>query len=329
MWQSSDAASTPSIIDAVITKEINQALANFPLDAQEKILTIINSKKEKFKGIIYTENARIIAESLKQSIEQLMLKLLPLASLYARAPISKFQVGAVSLGASGNLYLGGNMEFVGQPLSMSVHAEQSSITNAWLNGEVGLSTIAINYLPCGYCRQYLNELVTAANLEILLPNKPPTRFVDFLPHPFSPSDLGLKGGLMQVENHSLQLQENSNDPLILAALQAANKSYAPYSQDYSGTALLTTDGKIYTGQYAENAAFNPSMSPLQSALAQMNVGGNLYQDIKRTVLVERLPSASLCSQLDTTRSLLKSVSKVKLEVVYLAKKAKVGHLGFS
>jgi hypothetical protein len=45
--------------------------------------------------------------------------------------------------------------------------------------------------------------------------------------------------------------------------------------------------------------------------------------------VERLPSASLCSQLDTTRSLLKSVSKVKLEVVYLAKKAKVGHLGFS
>jgi cytidine deaminase len=125
------------------------------------------------------------------------------------------------------------------------------------------------------------------------------------------------------------LQENSNDPLILAALQAANKSYAPYSQDYSGTALLTTDGKIYTGQYAENAAFNPSMSPLQSALAQMNVGGNLYQDIKRAVLVERLPSASLCSQLDTTRSLLKSVSKVKLEVVYLAKKAKVGHLGFS
>ncbi len=296
-------------------QEIIQALSIFSPDAREKLLMVINSKKDKFKGVILAENAQIIATSLQQPVEELMLKLLPLASLYARPPISKFKVGAVSRGESGNLYLGANLEFIGQALSMSVHAEQAAVNNAWLNGEIGLSSIAINYLPCGYCRQFLNELLTAASLKILLPTQPIKRLTDLLPEPFSPSDLGIKGGLMQTENHQLQLQRSGNDSVILAALSAANKSYAPYSKGYSGVALLTTDGTIYTGHYAENVAFNPSMSPLQSALSQLNLGGNIYQDIQRVVLVESL--ASKCSQIDVSRNVLNSVCNVVLEVVYI------------
>jgi cytidine deaminase len=296
-------------------QEIIQALANFSPNAREKLLTVISSKTNKFRGVILAENALIMATFLQQSIEELMLKLLPLASLYACPPISKFKVGAVSRGASGNLYLGANMEFVGQALSMSIHAEQSAVNNAWLNGEVGLSSIAINYLPCGYCRQFLNELVTASSLKILLPNQPTRMLNDLLPEPFSPNDLGIEGGLMMTQNHNLQLYENSNDAVVIAALSAANQSYAPYSKGYSGIALFTTDDKIYTGRYAENVAFNPSMSPLQSALFQLNLGGSLYQDIQRAVLVEK--AATECSQIDVTRNVLKSVCNLELEVIYL------------
>ncbi len=299
-------------------QEITQALSNFSPDAQGNLLTLINSKKDKFKGVILAENAQIIATYLKQPMEELMLQLLPFASLYARSPISNFKVGAVSLGKSGNLYLGANLEFVGQALNMSIHAEQSSVNNAWLNGETGLSSIAINYLPCGYCRQFLNELLTAQSLKVILPNKPIKMLSDLLPEPFSPSDLGVKGGLMQSENHYLQLQESSNNAIILAALDAANKSYAPYSKGYSGVALLTTDGTIYTGQYAENVAFNPSLSPMQSALSQLNLGGSLYQDIQRVVLVEMIDSESLCSQVDITLNVLKSVCNIALDVVYVS-----------
>lgn len=297
------------------SQEITQALANFSPDAREKLLMVINSKTNKFKGVILAENALIMATYLQQSIEELMLKLLPLASLYALPPISEFRVGAVSRGESGNLYLGANMEFLGQALTMSVHAEQSAVNNAWLNGEVGLSSIAINYLPCGYCRQFLNELVTAPTLKIFLPNQTTRMLTDLLPEPFSPKDLGIKGGLMPAENHYLQLPKSSNDAVIMAAMEAANQSYAPYSKAYSGVALLTTDGTIFTGRYAENVAFNPSLSPLQSALSQLNLGGNIYQNIKRAVLVEKL--ASECSQIDVTRNVLKSVCNVSLEVVYV------------
>ena len=313
----SNAMATPLDMKDISAEEYAQALSKFPPDVQGMLQEIINSKENDFNGVILVEKARLIVDSLKQSVEQLMLDLLPLASLYARSPVSKFKVGAVSQGGSGNLYLGANMEFLGQPINLSIHAEQSSMNNAWLHSETGLSNLAVNYSPCGYCRQYLNELSTASKLKILLPNKPPKMLTDLLPDAFGPSDFGFKSGLMQAENHHLQLLKSSDDPVILAALRSASKSYVPYSRSYSGVALLTTDKKIYTGQYAENAAFNPSILPIQSALSNMNIGGKLYQNIERVVLVEALPSKSLCSQIDTTHSLLKSISTVTLEVAYI------------
>ena len=152
----------------ISAEEYTQALSKFPLHIQEKLQEIINSKENDFNGVILVQEAKLISDSLEQSVEQLMLDLLPLASLYSRSPVSKFKVGAVSQGESGNLYLGANMEFLAQPISLTIHAEQSSINNAWLHSETGLSSLAVNYSPCGYCRQYLNELSTASNLKILL-----------------------------------------------------------------------------------------------------------------------------------------------------------------
>ena len=46
--------------------------------------------------------------------------------------------------------------------------------------------------------------------------------------------------------------------LIAAALKARENSYSPYSNYCVGAALLTRDGKIYTGCNIENAAFSPT-----------------------------------------------------------------------
>ena len=62
-------------------------------------------------------------------------------------------------------------------------------------------------------------------------------------------------------------------------------SYAPYSKSFAGVAVRTRDGRIFSGAYAENAAFNPSLSPLQAALSQLNLGGAGWSDIAEGVLV--------------------------------------------
>lgn len=53
--------------------------------------------------------------------------------------------------------------------------------------------------------------------------------------------------------------------LIEAALQARKASYSPYSGYQVGAALLTRDGKVYTGCNIENAAFTPTVCAERTA----------------------------------------------------------------
>ena len=50
-----------------------------------------------------------------------------------------------------------------------------------------------------------------------------------------------------------------NNELLAFAVQAMEKSYSPYSDCKVGAALLTKNGKIYTGTNIENAAFSPTV----------------------------------------------------------------------
>ncbi|MGS6554521.1 hypothetical protein ACUWFG_20225, partial [Escherichia coli] len=71
------------------------------------------------------------------------------------------------------------------------------------------------------------------------------------------------------------------------AIAAANRSHMPYSKSPSGVALECKDGRIFSGSYAENAAFNPTLPPLQGALILLNLKGYDYPDIQRAVLAEK------------------------------------------
>ncbi len=261
-----------------------------------------------FVGVVSAAEAAALAQQQGITVPQLALQLVPYAQAYAVVPISKYKVGAVALGLSGALYYGANLEVAGQALSFSVHAEQSATANAWVNGETGLQTIAISAAPCGYCRQFLYELVTAATLTISLPNTAPTLLTTLLPDAFGPHDLGVQGGLMQAQSNGLQLPGGA-DPAGQAALAAANASYSPYTSTFAGVALQTGDGAIFTGRYAENAAYNPSMSPLEGALSALVLNGRTFGQITEAVLVE-VPGAA--SQAGVTGLLLSSVTAVPL-----------------
>ncbi len=50
----------------------------------------------------------------------------------------------------------------------------------------------------------------------------------------------------------------TDNKLIEAAVKAREAAYAPYSGFKVGAALLTADGKIYSGCNIENAAYGPS-----------------------------------------------------------------------
>jgi len=250
------------------------------------------------------------------TIEQLLLGLVPRAQTYAIPSISNFFVGAVALGASGSIYFGANYEFAGQALSFTVHGEQAATAQAIRYGENGMQMLAVSAAPCGYCRQFLYELTTASSLVILVPKTPAALLTTLLPAAFGPSDLGVTTALMSPQAHGLTLAtpDPHADPVVQAALAAANASYAPYTESYAGVALQTKDGSIYTGQVAENAAYNPSMSPLEQAVVNLVItGGKTYAGITDAVLVE--VKNAKASQIAATRAVLSSITSVPLRVV--------------
>ncbi|HSY52365.1 MAG TPA: cytidine deaminase [Thermoanaerobaculia bacterium] len=250
-------------------------------------------------------------------LEQLMIDLIPLAKTFAIPTISNFFVGAIAHGLSGNLYFGANYEFPGQALSFTVHAEQAATAHAISFGETGIDMLAVSAAPCGYCRQFLYELTTAPTLQIILPDASTRLLTSLLPDAFGPPDLGVTAALMSPQAHGMTLASPTDD-VTKAALQAANTSYAPYSHSYAGVALKTSDGSIYTGSVAENAAFNPGMSPLEAAVVTLVINGRKkFSDITDAVLVEA--TASQASQIGATRDVLGAITRVPLRVYQAVK----------
>lgn len=280
--------------------QLAEAIDGFPESAQELLRSVVLS--DDFVGVFSMEQAHDLSALMGLSANETALALISLARVYAAAPISNFHVGAVAVGRSGAMYFGCNMEFPGQALSFSVHAEQAATINAWMHEETGLRAIAITAPPCGYCRQFLNELSTADDLEILLRNAPPMPLRTLLPEAFGPTDLDMELRLMDEALQPLRLATPTDDKVVLAALAAASTSYAPYSGNHAGVAIESATGVIVSGRYAENAAYNPSMSPLAAALVLSNFANQDLGRIKRAVLVQTNPDSA--SQKDASKAVL-------------------------
>lgn len=277
------------------------------------------------KFVIDSAEASSMAEASGLTLQQLIPRLVKSAQTLARPIISKFHVGVVAVGSSGRIFMGANIEFPGVPLHHSIHAEQFLVTNLLLNGEDSFTHFAVSAAPCGHCRQFLQEIRGANDIKLFIlppdydsgssadPDYRPLRLV--LPDRFGPDDLLGKDVplLLETRHHGLSLNENKNgktkiDVLKVLALEAANKSHAPYSKCPSGVAIMDVDGNVYKGSYEESAAYNPSLGPLQTALIGYIAGGggDGYENIVAAVLVEI--DGAVVKQEHTVKLLLESIS---------------------
>ncbi|EMX9178824.1 cytidine deaminase [Citrobacter sedlakii] len=266
-----------------------------------------------FPALLTAEQVAWLKSATGLDEDALAFALLPLAAACACTPLSHFNVGAIARGVSGTWYFGGNMEYLGATMQQTVHAEQSAISHAWLRGEKGLAAITVNYTPCGHCRQFMNELNSGLDLRIHLPGREPHTLCDYLPDAFGPKDLDIKTLLMDEQDHGFSAE---GDALAQAAVAAANRSHMPYSQSPSGVALACKDGNIFSGSYAENAAFNPTLPPLQGALNLLNLNGYDFADIQRAVLAEKADASLI--QWDATAATLKALGCNNIDRVLLA-----------
>ncbi|MFO8026877.1 MAG: cytidine deaminase [Opitutales bacterium] len=239
--------------------------------------------------------------------------LLGLAGEFSLAPISGFKVGALAIGKSGNGYLGANMEFTGVPLHATLHAEQSAVINAWMHGEAAIHSLRVSKLPCGHCRQFLLELHGAAELTIIVEDAA-AKLAELMPAPFE--QIRPKGrGLLESPRQKLVSTQAGASDNAQRAINAASRSYTPYSQSPEGFIIETINGQHFAGRMAESLAFNPSVPPVVTALNQMNLSA------QRKVSISRCTHARLATALTQSfafsEALMRGICNVPVENVLM------------
>lgn len=290
---------------------MNQAAFQEQLDLFPSEAVAILEKIKQQYGRLDPRQIEQLCQILQLSPTELLKKLMPLAAAMSTCPISGFSVGVIVEGyrenARGPFYLGANLELIGQPLKMTVHAEQSAIANAWHQGETRLKRLFVNEAPCGHCRQFINELNEVKEMEFVVnqfgkDESKTYQIGDLLPDSFGPADLEQEERLLLAGTASL-ISPAPEDELVNAATRATEKSYAPYSKGRSGVALLLESGDIVTGRSAENAAYNPGLTAVEAALVNLRLH-HLGKPESRIVDAVMVETASLSSNKDSARSIL-------------------------
>jgi len=189
---------------------------------------------------------------------------LPAATRLARPPISGFFVGAVGIeAASGDLVLGGNVEFPGLDLGSTIHGE-GFVAARIFQRDTALAVLATGEArPCAHCRQCLSEYAWSRDLELIDPGIVPGA----VPWP----DLALDAAGLEPD-------------LAGALIRAGRRAHAPYGRCPAAIALRLHDGRLIVGSLIESVSFNPTISPLQSALIGLHADGAGYADIASATL---------------------------------------------
>lgn len=81
------------------------------------------------------------------------------------------------------------------------------------------------------------------------------------------------------------------DPLMRAARQAREQAYAPYSNFRVGAAVLTRDGRTFTGCNVENASYGLCNCAERTALFSAVAAGCRPGDFVRLAVIADTPEA--------------------------------------
>ena len=266
--------------------------------------------------LLAADVAALLAAHGLADAEELMLLLLPLAQDFARPPISEFFVGAVGLEReTGNLVLGGNVEFPGTHLGTTIHGEGFVATRAYMRG-TSLAAIAIGEAhPCAHCRQYLSEFASSGGLTLIDPLGHRLDLAALYPWPFGPAYLG-ESGAVAGTTYSLDVAvaDGASGAAGDRLLAAGRRAYAPYGKCPSAVVLGLADDASVEGVTIESVAYNPTIAPLQAALIELLANGYGYDDIVSAELGTVVDGA--VDQTAATRELLGRIAPgVPLNVV--------------
>ncbi len=113
----------------------------------------------------------------------------------AYAPYSGFRVGAVVVGADGEMFTGANVENASYPVSSC--AEATAVNTAVAQGVRRIDTVAVACIdaadiegayPCGRCRQIMSEFGVSTVVVTAGPGSPVRNHTldELLPHRFGP-----------------------------------------------------------------------------------------------------------------------------------------------
>merc|ERR1712137_451803 len=261
------------------------------------------------KGLVLSaDDVTSLCEEFNLTQRQLCESLIPTSFQYVHAPISHFSAGAVLLGNSGRVYLGFNVEFPGMELNNSIHAEQCAVMNALLHDEPSLQLLTTSPVPCGHCRQFLRECRGADTLEVQCISKSDQSIVlhkpllEVLPSSFGPDDLDCSVSALDRNSMNfsiakpeeglvkLNLTESMLNKISQMGLGLLSKAHAPHTKSWASVVLgQRCDGetKLHGGVCVENAAYNPTLSPVQAAISSLLACKGSLEQIQFVVLFEQ------------------------------------------
>ena len=108
--------------------------------------------------------------------------------------------------------------------------------------------------------------------------------------------------------------------LCQKAVDMRSESYAPYSDFLVGSAVLTADGKIFTGCNIENSAFGPSICAERTAIAKAVSEG--YRDFAAIAIAggKRDGELQYCAPCGVCRQVMREFCEPSFKI-YLTKSA--------
>ncbi len=238
-------------------------------------------------GILPADDlARVMDRYGLAEVDDVMLLGLDAARTIACPSISGFRVGAIGLEAeTGNLLLGGNVEFPKTHLGYTLHGETFILTRAFSRGTT-IRRIALGEAhPCAHCRQYLSEFAPGPELELIDPLGHRLTLEQLYPWPFDSRYLGHSGispgaGCFP----GLAPRADATSTVMDVLLAAGRRAHAPYSKCPGAVVLEMADGGLIAGTSIENVAFNPTMGPLLAAFIDLIAHGYSFGDIVRATL---------------------------------------------
>lgn len=261
---------------------------------------------------------RLIERSGLDGVEALMVAAIPVARELARPITSGYRVGAVGLEAeTGDILLGGNLEFPPTPPWTTIHGEGFVAVRAAMRGS-RLAAIAIDEArPCAHCRQTLTEFHGSADLLVIDPAGERRRLAELYPWPFEPGDLGRSGiGAPETAARGAEVTVPglpADGPAgVRSALESAlARSHAPYSGSPSAVVVRLTGaepagGELVAGASIESVAWNPVISPLQAVIVEVFARARDPRDIEAAWLAAA-PGAAFDFE-PSTRELLAVVA---------------------